>query len=180
MFRPFIGSSSGLLLNQVSECCVHVGIPTMVTNNRNITCLTIELHKTDVIVWNVHVCVYIYIVYMCVYIYTYTIYTHIYTIHIHTHAHTNKYICIYMCVCGVCVCVCACTIKAIPLQAWTSREGSRRLRIPDLYIYIVRAFQVVHSSGLQRGGYEICCKMAVVWLNVLRKPRLGISVHGPK
>jgi len=50
MFRPFIGSTSGLLWNQVSECCVHVGIPTVLTNSRNITCLTIELHKTDVTV----------------------------------------------------------------------------------------------------------------------------------
>jgi len=50
MFRPFIGSSSGPLWNQVSECCIHVGIPTMLTNIRNITYLTIELHKTDVIV----------------------------------------------------------------------------------------------------------------------------------
>jgi len=50
MFRPFIGSSSGLLWNQVSERCVHIGIPTMLTNNRNITYLTIELHKIGVIV----------------------------------------------------------------------------------------------------------------------------------
>jgi hypothetical protein len=34
MFRPFIGSLSGLLWNQVRECCVHVGIPTMLTNSR--------------------------------------------------------------------------------------------------------------------------------------------------
>jgi len=47
MFRPFAGLSSGLLWNQVSECCVHVGIPTMLTNSRNITYLTTELHKTD-------------------------------------------------------------------------------------------------------------------------------------
>jgi len=45
MFRHFIGSSSGLLLNQVSECCIHVGIPTMLTNSRNIIYLTILLHK---------------------------------------------------------------------------------------------------------------------------------------
>jgi len=30
MLRPFIGSPSGLLWDQVSECCVHVGIPTTV------------------------------------------------------------------------------------------------------------------------------------------------------
>ena len=52
MFRPFVGSSSGLLWNQVSESCVHVGIPTVFTNSRNTTCLTVELHKADVIVWN--------------------------------------------------------------------------------------------------------------------------------
>ena len=50
MFRLFIGSSSGRLWNQVSECCVHVEIPTILTNSRNITYLTIELHKIDVIV----------------------------------------------------------------------------------------------------------------------------------
>ena len=50
MFRPLVGSSSGLLWNQVSECCVHVGVPTMLTNSRNITYLTTELHKIDVIV----------------------------------------------------------------------------------------------------------------------------------
>ena len=50
MFRPFIGSPSGLLWNQVSECCVHVGIPAVLTNSRNATYLTIELHKIDVIV----------------------------------------------------------------------------------------------------------------------------------
>jgi len=30
MFRPFVGSSSGLLWNQLSECCVHFVIPTIV------------------------------------------------------------------------------------------------------------------------------------------------------
>jgi hypothetical protein len=50
MIRPFIGSSSGLLWSQVSEFCVHVGIPTMLTNSRNITYLTTEVHKIDVIV----------------------------------------------------------------------------------------------------------------------------------
>jgi len=48
MFRSFIGSSSDLLWNQVSECCVRVGIPIMLTNSRNITYLTIEMRKTDV------------------------------------------------------------------------------------------------------------------------------------
>jgi len=48
MFQSFIGSSSGLLWNQVSECCVNVGIPTMLTNSKNITYMTTELHKIDV------------------------------------------------------------------------------------------------------------------------------------
>ena len=52
MFRPFIGASSGLLWNQVNECCVHVGIPTVLTNSRNMTHLTTELHKIDVTVYN--------------------------------------------------------------------------------------------------------------------------------
>jgi len=49
MFQMFIESSSGLLWNQVSKCCVHVGIPTMLTNGRDIIYVTIELHKIDVI-----------------------------------------------------------------------------------------------------------------------------------
>ena len=48
MLRPFLGSSSDLLWNQVSECCVNVGIPTMLANSRNITYITIELHKIDI------------------------------------------------------------------------------------------------------------------------------------
>ena len=48
MFRLFIGSSLGLLWNQVNESCVHVGIQTMLTNSSNITYLTIELQKIDV------------------------------------------------------------------------------------------------------------------------------------
>jgi len=41
------------------------------------------------------------------------------------------YIYVYMCVC-VCMCVCIYIKgKAIPLQAWTGPEGSRRLRLPD-------------------------------------------------
>jgi len=52
MFRPFIGSSSGLLWNQVNERCVHVGIPTMLTNSGNIIYLTIELHKIEMAVCN--------------------------------------------------------------------------------------------------------------------------------
>jgi len=47
MFRPFTGSSSGLLWNQVSECCVHVGVQSMLTNSRNLTYLTTELHNCD-------------------------------------------------------------------------------------------------------------------------------------
>ena len=47
MFRLFIGSSSGLLWNQVGECCLQVGNPTMFTDCRNITYLTSELHKID-------------------------------------------------------------------------------------------------------------------------------------
>jgi len=50
MFRPFIGSSSGLFWNQVNECCVHVGIPTMLTNSRDVVYLTIELHKIEMTV----------------------------------------------------------------------------------------------------------------------------------
>ena len=38
--------------------------------------------------------------------------------HTYTHTHTHTYIYIYK---G----------KAIPLQAWTGPEGSRRLRFPD-------------------------------------------------
>ena len=49
MFRPFTGTSSGLFWNQVSECCVHAGIPTMLRYSRIIIYLTIELQKTDVI-----------------------------------------------------------------------------------------------------------------------------------
>ena len=71
------------------------------------------------------VCVYIYIyicVHVCVYIYI--------------------YIYIYMCVCRViylfptnvqielCV-LCTWIDKAVPLQAWTGPEGSRKLRFPD-------------------------------------------------
>ena len=39
--------------------------------------------------------------------------------------------CVFVC---VCVCVCVCVFqkgKAIPLQAWTGPEGSRRLRLTD-------------------------------------------------
>ena len=39
-------------------------------------------------------------------------------------------VCVCMCVC-VCVCVCKGKGKAIPLQAWTDPEGSRRLRLAD-------------------------------------------------
>ena len=42
MFQPFTGSSSGLLWNQANECCVHVGIPTMLTISTNVTYLTIK------------------------------------------------------------------------------------------------------------------------------------------
>ena len=52
MFRPFIGSLSGLLLNEVNECYVHVRIPTMLSNSRNVTYVKIELHKIDGIVYN--------------------------------------------------------------------------------------------------------------------------------
>jgi len=43
--------------------------------------------------------------------------------------HFNIYIYIYIYVC-VCVCIYI-KGKAIPLQAWTGPEGSRRLRLPD-------------------------------------------------
>jgi len=42
MFQPFISSSPGFLWNQVNECCVHVGIPTMLSISRNVTYLTIK------------------------------------------------------------------------------------------------------------------------------------------
>ena len=51
-FDPFGGSLSGLPWNQVNECCVHVGTPTMLTNSRNITCLRSELHKIEKTVQN--------------------------------------------------------------------------------------------------------------------------------
>jgi len=50
MFRSFIGSSSGFLWNQVNECCVHVGIPAMLTNSRNVRYLTIELRTIEMAV----------------------------------------------------------------------------------------------------------------------------------
>jgi len=50
MFGPFVGSSSGLLWNQVNGCCVNVGIPTVLTNSINLTYLTIELHKIEMTV----------------------------------------------------------------------------------------------------------------------------------
>jgi len=41
------------------------------------------------------------------------------------------YICIYVCVC-VCVCVCIYVNgKAVPLQAWSDPECSRKIRFPD-------------------------------------------------
>jgi hypothetical protein len=45
-----------------------------------------------------------------------------------TVAYIYIYIYIYMC---VCVCVCVYKGKAIPLEALTVPEGSRRLRLPD-------------------------------------------------
>ena len=50
MFQPFTGSSSALPWNQVSECCVHVVIPTMLTNSGNVIYLIIELHKIEMTV----------------------------------------------------------------------------------------------------------------------------------
>ena len=47
MFRPSIGSSSGLLWNQVNECCLNVGNPTVLTNSRNTTYLTCSLHTVN-------------------------------------------------------------------------------------------------------------------------------------
>ena len=43
MFRPFMGSSSGLLWNQVSECCVRVGISTVHSWDPNMYASFIDL-----------------------------------------------------------------------------------------------------------------------------------------
>jgi len=47
MFRPFRRSSSALTWNPVNECCVYVGIRTVLTESGNVTYLTIELHKIE-------------------------------------------------------------------------------------------------------------------------------------
>jgi hypothetical protein len=39
--------------------------------------------------------------------------------------------------------------NAIPVQPWTGREGSRRLRLPDFKTY--RYMQVVRLSALRTG-----------------------------
>jgi len=41
--------------------------------------------------------------------------------------------------------------KAIPLQAWTGPEGSRRLRLPDFKTIDTRKYYVVRLSVLRTG-----------------------------
>jgi hypothetical protein len=48
----------------------------------------------------------------------------------------------------MCVCVCVCVCKAIPLQALTGPEGSRRLNLPD---FKSRHMEVARLSALHTG-----------------------------
>ena len=58
--------------------------------------------------------------------------------------YTQIYVYIY-----VCVCICVCKGKAVPLQAWSGPEGSRKLRFPDFSWQ--RHRMVVRLSALRTG-----------------------------
>jgi hypothetical protein len=80
-------------------------------------------------------------------VYTYTAACAVHTCHTHL-ARTNYSFQLVMYVC-VCVCVrstCLCKGRAIPLQALTGPEGSRRLRLPDFKTIGTWRLSALHTS----------------------------------
>ena len=72
---------------------------------------------------------------------------------------------IYIYVC-VCVCVRVCKAKAVPLQAWSSPEDSRKLRFPDFMTTAQDGGKVVsltHRPPLPPGntpGTHFCWRLS--------------------
>ena len=71
-------------------------------------------------------CIYVCV---CMYVYMYICKCVCVCVYIYVYIYICMYVCVYVC---MCVCMYVCKGKAVPLQAWSGPEGSRKLRFPDI------------------------------------------------